>query len=62
MVETIFGVAVLLGFLFLLCKLINKMAQVCGLKDVIDVIGESMAARSGSFLSNRGIISKKRGR
>ena len=53
MVETTFGIVVILGVLFLFCKIINKIARVCGIKDVMDVIGESLTVGSGSFPSNR---------
>jgi hypothetical protein len=53
MAETIFGIVEISGVLFILYKIINKIAQVCDLGEVTNLMGESLAMRTGNFSSKR---------
>jgi hypothetical protein len=53
MAETIFGIVEILGVLFIMCKIINKIAQVCDWGEVTNLMGESLSMRTGHFSSNR---------
>jgi len=53
MTEIILGVAVILGVLFMICKLIGKTAQVFGLDEITRLMGESLSIRLGDFSSRQ---------
>jgi len=53
MAETILVIAKILGVLFIMCKVINKLAQVSDPNEVINLIGDSLSMRTGSFTFKR---------
>lgn len=53
MAEIIIGIVVVFGTLFILWKVLGKIAQSCGFSEVMETMGESLAVGRGDFSSNR---------
>jgi len=53
MAETILGIAIILGTLFIIYQIINKTARVSDLDEISNLMGDSLSMRIGDFSSRR---------
>ncbi|HSK87289.1 MAG TPA: hypothetical protein VK880_02970 [Anaerolineales bacterium] len=53
MFEIILGIIAILGFVFMMCKFIGKVARVFGLREISTLLDESLSMRMGNLSARK---------